>query len=194
MSADQTSLTLLRRARDRNPDAWKQLHFLYGPLVDRWCRGWGVQPADMDDIRQEVFQAVATALIGFRRDRPGDSFRGWLWMIARRKFLDLCRKQSQQPEASGGSGAYERLQLLPEPPELPTDEPPEEVSDLHHRALELIKSQFEERTWQAFWKCAVDGLSPVDVARDMGMSPAGVRQAKSRVLRRLKEELGDLLE
>lgn len=47
MSNDPTSLTLLRRARDRNPDAWKQLHYLYGPLVDRWCRGWGVKDADL---------------------------------------------------------------------------------------------------------------------------------------------------
>lgn len=193
MSNDPTSLTLLRRARDRNPEAWTQLHFLYGPMVDRWCRGWGVKETDLDDIRQEVFQVVATALIGFRRDRPGDSFRGWLWMIARRKFLDYCRRNSQQPEAQGGSGAYARLLEVAEPPDTPEEETPDEVTRLHHRALELIRTQFEERTWQAFWRCAVDGCSPVDVGREMGMSPAAVRQAKSRVLRRLKDELGDVL-
>lgn len=136
---------------------------------------------------------MATALIGFHRDRPGDSFRGWLWMIARRKFLDHCRRNSQHPEAQGGSGAYARLQEIAEPPEKPTDDPPEEVTQLHHRALELIRSQFEEKTWKAFWRCAVDGLSPVDVGTEMQMSPAAVRQAKSRVLRRLKDELGDVL-
>jgi RNA polymerase sigma-70 factor (ECF subfamily) len=149
--------------------------------------------ADVDDIRQEVFQAVAGSLETFRRDRPGDSFRGWLWTIARRKFLDHCRRKMQQLDASGGSGAYQRLLQVADPAESPTEEAPEQVTRLHHRALELIRGEFEERTWQAFWRCAVDGQSPSDVAAEMGMTPAGVRKAKSRVLRRLKDEFGELL-
>jgi RNA polymerase sigma-70 factor (ECF subfamily) len=188
-----TSLTLLQRARDRNQEAWKQLHYLYGPLVDAWCGSWGLRGVELDDIRQEVFQSVAISLETFRRDRPGDSFRGWLWVIARRKFLDHCRARVKQPEARGGSGAYQQLLEVAEPAEAPPSDSPEEVKRLHHRALELIRSQFEDRTWQAFWRCAVDGQSPADVAEEMGMTPAGVRKAKSRVLRRFKEEVGDLL-
>jgi RNA polymerase sigma-70 factor (ECF subfamily) len=191
-----TSLTLLQRARDRNQEAWKQLHYLYGPLVDLWSRSWGLQDAEVDDIRQEVFQSVASSLESFRHNRPGDSFRGWLWVIARRKFLDHCRARAKQPEAKGGSGAYLRLLEVPEaaePDETVPNDPPEELTRLHHRALDLIRSQFEARTWQAFWRCAVDGQSPADVAQELSMSPAGVRKAKSRVLHRFKSELGDLL-
>src|SRR5205823_5224611 len=95
--------------------------------------------------------------------------------------------------AEGGSDAYQRLQAIAAPDELDQAGPSEEVRQLHHRALELIRPQFEERTWLAFWRCAVEGQSPLEVGRALGMTPAAVRQAKSRVLRRLKEELGDFL-
>jgi RNA polymerase sigma-70 factor (ECF subfamily) len=185
-----TSHSLLQRAQGQDQEAWCRLVYLYSPLVHYWCLSWGVQGADADDISQEVFKSVSAALESFRRDRPGDTFRGWLRVIAQRKFLDQCRLKQRTPEATGGSGTRWQQLAIPENPE---DDPPDEVNRLHHRALELVRSEFEERTWQAFWKCAVDGMAPADVAEEMSMKPAAVRQAKSRVLRRLKEELGDLL-
>ena len=185
-----TSHSLLQRARGQDQEAWCRLVYLYSPLVHYWCVHWGVQGADADDISQEVFKSVSSALESFRRDRPGDTFRGWLRVIAQRKFLDQCRSKQRTPEAQGGSGS--RWQQLAVPEEV-VEDPPEEVNRLHHRALELVRSEFEERTWQAFWKCAVDGKTPAEVAEEMSMKPAAVRQAKSRVLRRLKEELGELL-
>ena len=64
---------------------------------------------------------------------------------------------------------------------------------LLHRALEMIRSEFQEKTWQAFWRVVVEEHYPIDVARDLEMSLGSVYQAKSRVLRRLKAELGELL-
>ena len=60
------------------------------------------------------------------------------------------------------------------------------------RALDLIKNEFEERTWRAFWLTAVGDRVPNEVALELGMSAGAVRVAKSRVLRRLREELGDV--
>lgn len=188
-----TSLSLLQRARDRNQEAWERIVYLYGPLVDHWCRSWGVQAADVDDIRQEVFKSVTGSLDSFRHNRPGDTFRGWLWVIARRKYLDHHRQRQRQPNAHGGSDANLLMQQVPEPPETPAEDPPEEVTGLHHRALELIRSHFEERSWLAFWRTVVERQSPVEVGQQMGMTPAAVRQAKSRILRFLKSEFGELL-
>lgn len=192
MLESSTPLTLLDGVRRREQDAWNRLVFLFSPLVAYWIKKWGITGADADDIRQEVFHAVATAIDSFRRDRPGDTFRGWLQVIARRKFLDHCRQKDRQPQAEGGSQAHRQMLELADGEPLPNDES-NEVSDLHHRALELLRSQFEEHTWKAFWRCAVDGQLPVDVGQEMGMTPAAVRKAKSRVLRRLKEDLGDVL-
>jgi RNA polymerase sigma-70 factor (ECF subfamily) len=187
-----TSRTLLDRARDRDEQAWRSLVDLYAPLVARWCAHRGVQGADADDIRQQVFQAVAKNLARFRHDRPSDTFRGWLRIITRNKLLDHFRRRESQPGGEGGTDALRRLHRLAEA-ELPEDSA-DDLSGLYHRGLDLVRAEFEDRTWQAFWRVAVDGQSPADVAADMGMTSAAVRKAKSRVLLRLRQEVGELID
>lgn len=60
------------------------------------------------------------------------------------------------------------------------------------RALKQIQSDFQASTWLAFWRVVIDGQSTAVVAEEMGLTAAAVRQAKSRVLRRLRQQLGDL--
>jgi RNA polymerase sigma-70 factor (ECF subfamily) len=67
-----------------------------------------------------------------------------------------------------------------------------ETVSLFHRALGMIEAEFEPRSWQAFWRAVVEEQETSQIAADLGMSNAAVRQAKSRVLRRLRRELGDL--
>jgi RNA polymerase sigma-70 factor (ECF subfamily) len=156
-----------------------------------------VRGADAEDVAQEVFHAATTHLESFRRDRPGDSFHGWLRGITRNMILQHFRRSGRHPKAAGGTDAQLRLQEV----EVGTtgdsgvdENPAEELDGLRRRALELVRAEFEERTWQAFWLTVVEGRSPVDIAADMGVSPAAVRMAKSRVLHRLKEEFGDLIQ
>ncbi len=61
-----------------------------------------------------------------------------------------------------------------------------------HRAIGLIRAEFEETTWRAFWRATVDEQKAADIADELQMSCAALRQAKCRVLRRLKQELEDL--
>jgi RNA polymerase sigma-70 factor (ECF subfamily) len=65
---------------------------------------------------------------------------------------------------------------------------------LRLRALEMVRGQIEERTWEMFWLTFIEEHSPVDAAERMGVTPAAVRKAKSRVLHRLKEQFADQLE
>ena len=181
-----TSLTLLQRARDQDRDAWQRLLDLYAPLVMYWCQHWGLKGADAEDVRQEVFQAVATGLPKFSREHTGETFRGWLRGITRHKLLDHFRRESQRPVAAGGSDAQHRLAQLPGPGDDPSDAPATELQSLYHRALLVLQTEFELNTWQAFWRAAVDGHRPADIATDLGMTPAAVRKAKSRVLRQLR--------
>ncbi len=187
--------SLLERLKLESPEAWRRLVHLFGPLVYQWCRRQGLQAADATDVGQEVFRAVAGGIGRFRRDRPADTFRGWLWTITRSKIADFRRRQQGQPQASGGSTAQLRLAELPaaEAAELPQSEP-EPRGSLYRRGLRLIQDEFTERTWKAFWRVAVDGCRPAEVANEMGLSVNSVYLAKSRVLRRLREELGDLLD
>ena len=191
-TASGTSLSLLERARGLDPDAWRRLVQLYSPLVFYWARRSGLSDVDAADLVQEVWLSVSKSLSGFHRDAQSGAFRGWLWMIARNKISDHFRKHSGGPEASGGTDALQILQNFPEYE--PADDTGVEENGLLHRALELIRPEFEERTWQAFWRLTVDGRSAAEVAQELGVLPNAVHQAKFRVLRRLRTEMAGLVE
>ena len=197
MASDKsTSVTLLERLQSRDQDAWQRLLHLYTPLVLYWCRHGGVHAQDAEDVCQGVFQAVTVGMEGFRREHSGHTFRGWLRGITRHKIHDYFRRRQQQPEAEGGTDAQRRLAGVAqaETPLLETDDPEAELTRLYHRALELVRSEYETRTWQAFWRAAVEGRAPAEGAADLGMTASAVRKAKSRVLLRLREEVGDLIQ
>jgi RNA polymerase sigma-70 factor (ECF subfamily) len=191
-----TPRSLLERIKADEPAAWNRLVALYAPLVFQWCRRWELQEQDVSDIVQEVFQSVVTAIGSFRKEREGDTFRGWLRRITQNKVYDHFRRLGREPGGVGGTDALRRLSQMPVPPtpeeSSKADEPAEQ--QLFHRALDLIRSDFEDRTWQAFWRTAIEDQAPKDVAADLAMSPCAVRVAKCRVLRRLRAELGDLIE
>jgi RNA polymerase sigma-70 factor (ECF subfamily) len=195
-SSSATSRSLLARVKADEPDAWNRLVHLYAPLVLHWCRGKGLQDPDVADIFQEVFRAVVTNVGIFRRERPGDTFRGWLRRITQNKLRDHFRRFDRETRGVGGSSALQRFSDLPEPSPIEGDLPLDDEGEraLFSRAIDLIRAEFEERTWAAFWRTAVEGRAAKDVAADLAMSAGAVRVAKSRVLHRLREELGDALE
>ncbi|HVS37891.1 MAG TPA: sigma-70 family RNA polymerase sigma factor [Gemmataceae bacterium] len=193
-SADATSPSLLARVQANQPGSWERLVDLYGPLIYYWCRRSALSPEDAADVFQEVFRSVAEHIAGFRRDRAGATFRGWLRTITRNKIHDHFRRAHDRAVAAGGSDAQRWLLAVPAAPE---EEDAEEAGLLHQqvrRAVEALRGEFEPRTWQAFWKVQMEGESTADVGAELDMTAAAVRKAKLRVLRRLREELGDLLE
>jgi RNA polymerase sigma-70 factor (ECF subfamily) len=190
--ADSTSLSLLRRAAAHEPDAWRRMVALYSPLVRHWCRQARVPDIDVEDLSQEVFAAVSAKLESFRADRPGTTFRAWMRGVARHKIQDYLRNRREP--AAGGSEAQVRLQQVPAPQEeLGLSEGPDDIAGVYRRALDLVRDEFEAQTWKAFWKVAVEDGTPAEVAAELGMTPNGVRKAKSRVLLRLREEMGEVI-
>ena len=187
-----TSATFIGRVQCDDPAAWERLVKLYGPLIERWCRRWGLQSHDIADVMQEVFQAVATHVNEFRKQRTHDTFRGWLRVITRNKVLDHFRRLGREPAGAGGSEAQRRLAEVAADSSC-HDNSRDDADDerlVFHRALDLIRHEFAEHTWQAFWRTAVDGLPAPDVAAELAMTSGAVRVAKSRVLKRLRGELG----
>jgi RNA polymerase sigma-70 factor (ECF subfamily) len=189
-----TSLSLLERVRGNDPGAWRRLVDLYRPLVQFWCTRAGVNATDAEDVAQDVFVAAAAGLGHFRHDRPGDTFRGWLRAITRNQVLLLHRRNEGRPQAAGGSDAWQNLQEIIDPLPGPGEDEAVEVARLYVRTLELVRGEFEERTWQAFWLTVVENRAPAALAGELGMTANNIRQAKSRVLRRLREEAGELLD
>jgi RNA polymerase sigma-70 factor (ECF subfamily) len=190
-----TSTSLLQRLKARDEHGWQRLLTLYGPTVYGWCRHAGLSAEDAADVGQVVFEAVARSIADFRRERPGDSFRGWVWTITRNKIRDLCRRNAGRPEAVGGSVVLQQMLQIPDPvnDDSVTAQTAEETQGLYHRALELIQTEFAEKTWRAFLLVTVEGKPAADVAAELGMSLGAVYIAKSRVLGRLREEFGELV-
>ena len=208
--------SLLARLQAAAPDeeAWGRLIELYGPVVYGRCRGAGVPGQDAADVGQEVFLEVMRGIAGFRRDRPGDTFRGWLARITQRRIADYWRLRHRPAEgdAAGGSAARTRLAEVPEPAGRGAEQatassaqgstagaPPEQAEagegdDLRGRALRLIAARFEPLTWQACWLVVMQGRPAEVAAEELGMTVNAVRIAKSRVLACLHDEFADLLD
>ncbi|WP_010585951.1 RNA polymerase sigma factor [Schlesneria paludicola] len=189
-----TSLNLLSAARRGQPGAWERLVRLYAPLVASWCRNWGIAEQDFVDILQDVFLSVSGHLKNFRKVRPSDTFRGWLFTIARNKARDHFRRTASQPIGEGGSEANQRLQQSFDPHvEVEQVDAMDDAAmdTLLQNALNVIRKEFHAKTWQAFWSVVIEGRLAADVAADLNMTPGAVRVAKSRVLLRLRQELGD---
>jgi RNA polymerase sigma-70 factor (ECF subfamily) len=154
-----------------------------------------MQPEDASDVMQDVFQAVTLNIGRFHQQANGGGFRGWLWTIARNKIRDHYRRLKGKAQAAGGTAALEQIHQLPEqPPDASGGSGGLELSSLRRRALELVRGDFEDKTWQAFWRAAVEGDAPADVAGDLGVSVWTVYKARARVLSRLREELDGLSE
>jgi RNA polymerase sigma-70 factor (ECF subfamily) len=189
-----TSRSLLDGAQHDDPLAWARLVALYAPLVAAWCERWGVARQDVVDVLQDVFAAVARNLPRFRKDQPCDTFRGWLATIAKNKVRDYYRRRSHRPAAAGGTEASLRLAQVADPQTLIDDwdtADDEGFGDVLERALDAIRGEFQEHTWRAFWAIVVEGRATQDIAAELAMQPGAVRVAKSRVLSRLRRELGD---
>src|SRR5215469_6344394 len=124
-----TSLTLLQRLLDNEPEAWRTMVRLYTPLLCHWCARGGVRGADAEDVVQEVFRVAASRLDKFRRERERDSFRGWLRGITRNMVLVHFRRASRQPQASGDSGVFAQLEAVADPSSTDSGEedPPSEL-------------------------------------------------------------------
>lgn len=191
---DSTSSSLLDRVRLRDGEAWRHLVRLYAPLVYFWCGRAGIRGEDAADVLQEVFRSVAVAIGDFRHDRLGDTFRGWLHVITLNKVHDMQRRRAGEPVAVGGSEHQALLSAVPLADDAAEDDAQQSRNAVLRRALDLIRLEFEERTWQAFWRTTVDGQATADVAADLKMTSTAVRKARSRVFRRLRQALADPLE
>lgn len=198
MTVTSTSLIHCIQLQDRV--AWGRFVDLYSPMIWGWARGAGLDANDADDVSQEVFTSVAKAIS--RYERKG-SFRGWLWQITRNKVLDFFRVRKNTPRATGGTDFGNWIVQIPENP--PEDSSTSTNGDpLVARALELIRAEFEESTWTAFVKVVFEKKSATEAAQELGWTGADeseiqkgakrVRQAKFRIMQRLRSEFGEVLD
>ena len=133
-----TSSSLLDRVRADEAGAWDRLVTLYAPLLYHWCRRWKLQEEDLADVFQEVFKTLVVHIADFRRERRGDTFRGWLYTITRNKVQDHFRKRGREV---GGESLLE----VPAPEDVETIDA-DALRALFLRGLELIRGEDRKST------------------------------------------------
>ena len=185
-----TSVTLLNRVRRVDDHAaWERFVALYAPLLFRWARRAGLADDDAADLVQDVLLTLLRELPKFQYD-AGRSFRGWLKTVTINKHRERQRKRTPavlDPQA-------EALAKMADDGELAEFWEAEYRQNLVRKALVIMQAEFEPTTWRACWEHTVSGKTAAEVARELGLSEGAVYVAKSRVLRRLRQELAGLLD
>jgi RNA polymerase sigma factor (sigma-70 family) len=188
----KTSTTLLTRLAlfPLDQAAWEEFVERYGPSVLGWCRRWGAQEADAQDVTQVVLAKLAVQMRHFTYD-PSRSFRAWLRTVARNVWRDSL--DSRRPDAT--SGQSHLLDLLDD--QKARDDLVYRLEkqfdlELLEEAMRRVRGRVQPHTWSAYELTAVEGLSGAEAATRLGLKVATVFAAKANVLKMLRKETRDL--
>ncbi len=191
-TVNTTRPSLLVRIRDlRDEMAWGEFAQLYTPFIYRVARQSGLQDADASLVTQDVLVTVARTIHRFEYNPKSGSFRGWLKVVTRSRLNDFLRAQGREVQGTGDTGM---LHVLDEHPDAsqPDNWEREFRRTLFEWAIERIRCDFEDTTWQAFWQTSVEDRKTRDVAEELGLSVGAVYIARSRVLARLRKEIEEV--
>lgn len=184
---DTRASLILRLPNAEDVRAWDEIVGLYGPLVYRLARRRGLQPADAEDLVQEVLAAVSRS-IGQWLERPDRGrFRSWLFRIARNTSINFLTRPKHRPLGAGGSRAINVLA------ELAASDTDSELFDAEYRrekfrwASRLVRETVTEKTWQAFWRTTMEDRPIAEVAKELEMSAGSIYIARSRIMAQLRD-------
>jgi RNA polymerase sigma-70 factor (ECF subfamily) len=183
-----TRPSLLLRLRDASDsDSWEDFARVYGPVIRGYCRRRGLQQADADDVVQEVLGQVAQSIGTFEYEPERGRFRDWLGTVTRHKIARWAEARGRAAAANFSDGELAAR-----------GDDPAWSDEFYARVLEAalarIRGEFEPRTWDAFERVWAGDRPAPQVAVALGMTIDAVYQAKSRVLKRLREEVLTLAE
>ena len=190
-----TSLGLLDRLKVATPDAgeWRRVHDIYSPLIRSWLSRVPGVGDEANDLSQEVLLVLFRELPTFDRRRDG-AFRAWLRQIAVNRLLAFWRAKQRRPVAGGQDADLLLSQLEDANGDLAREWDRDHDRHVFEKLLAVVRPDFGDDTWRAFTRFAVDGLPAAAVAEELGMTDNAVLQAKYRVLKRLREEAGEMLD
>jgi RNA polymerase sigma factor (sigma-70 family) len=190
VSASATDVSLLLKLRKSPQDqlAWAEFARRYGRRVFSWCRQWGLQEVDAEDVTQNVLMILTEKLREFDYD-PSGSFRAWLKTVAQHAWYRYRERQDRAGRASGDSRVMEFLHQLEARDDFAKKLEEEFDCELRDLALLRVAQRVEPKTWSAFEMQVLEQRSSTETAHTLGIPIAMVYVAKSRVLKMLQEEV-----
>ncbi len=148
-SVDPTSASLLARV-GRSPNdelAWARFVELYGTKIRRWCRRWGLQDADTEDVTQEVLARLAQKLGAFHYD-PSRSFRGWLRTITHNALVGFLADRKRECAGSGHDAVLDQLENVQAREDLVAHLEEQFDSEIVAIACARARARVEPHTWE----------------------------------------------
>ena len=189
-----TRLSLIQRIQSNEEQAWTRLNNLYKPLIFRWLHSHALSPQDAEDLGQEIMMLVFDKISEFDYNGRRGAFRHWLRLITINRMKGFLRSRRTQRQETGDADLWETLEQL-EAPDSEASQAFDRQHDQHviSQLLLQLAKEFSPRTIQAFRLYVLEETPPEEVAQRLGISVASVYSARSRILRRLREESQELL-
>jgi RNA polymerase sigma-70 factor (ECF subfamily) len=194
-SSLRTRTSLLLRLRQAPPDqqAWGEFVDRYGRQIHAWCRRWGLQEADAQDVTQTVLLQLAAKLPTFCYD-PTRRFRAWLKTLTHHAWSDFLAAWRPAVKGSGDSRLQQLLNAVQARDELARRLQETFDQELLELASARVRARVEGRTWEAYQLTAQEGLSGAEAGARLGMQVGTVYKAKSKVHAMLQQALRQLQE
>ena len=170
-----------------NTEAWDRFVELYRPKIYGWCRAWGLQEADAEDVAQDVIAKLTQKMASFQYDQTR-CFRAWLKTITQHALSDLM--------ASRYRALWRRID-----PDLEVYRGARGPGKTDRRAFRPRIAGPGDRTGPRegcprdlgrFSPDDIRGILRGDASKLLGIPVASVFVAKHRVQKILKEELAKL--
>ena len=193
-----TSPTLLGRMQCwEDTAAWKLFVDRYHHLFETWSRRKLRNPADVDEVNQQVYWEIARRLPAFEYDAKR-SFRGWLRTLHQSRLLDFMKlerrrlqreshvRQLRVPLHARSQKALATTDL--DTASAPSAETAKEQTRTANEIQQAVKSRVSERSWSVFQEIAVNGQSIAETAQRYSMKYASAFAAYSRVCQMLRRE------
>jgi RNA polymerase sigma-70 factor (ECF subfamily) len=188
-----TPVSLLQRLRRQPAEGdWQRLVLLYTPFLGGWLRAHGAPPGEVDDLVQEVLTVLVRELPHFEHNGRVGAFRAWLRGVAAHRLAACWRGRAGKAVAGGLTAALD--QLADPASDLSRRWEREHDEHVLRRLEQLVQPEFQPATWEAFRLVVVEGRRAAEAAARLGISVNAVLIAKSRVLRRLRQEADGLID
>lgn len=188
----KTGSTLFGLLKDPSDgEAWQRFVDRYAPKIYRWCRRWGLQHADAEEVTGQVLHKLVRELrtFKFKYDPSKSGFRSWLKTVTRHTWINFLKVTERAGRGAGGP-SQEDIEAVP------SDDWEQMISQIverecFERAVARVQLRVKRKTWEAFQLLVFEGLSGAEVARQLDMTVAAVFMAKKRVQQMLKQEIQD---
>jgi len=191
----ETRTTLLMRVRDpADAESWREFFALYEPLLLSYVRRRGLAEHDACDVVQEVFANLVRVLPGFELERERGRFRTWLWRVTHNAVVDWSRRRGRRARAEEEARKETPVAQGPEETELESEWLAAHRRRVLEFALQQVRSQSQERTWQCFELHILQGRSSGDVAAELGLTANSVYVNASRVLAKVRQQCAEYME